>query len=146
MHKKKTLAKIPFVFEFEYGASDKGYWAYEHMVLQLEDCVDCLTVLFPDYEFLFLLDLSCVHDRQWEDSLNMGNMNMSCSGNKPKMQETKIEQERGYLGPYRRELHPGDTQKMIFTLEDIGPFWMCHEEQEKNRHETEIERQVLEEI
>jgi hypothetical protein len=40
--KKKTLTKSPFVFEFEYGANGKGYWVYEHMVLQLEDCIDCL--------------------------------------------------------------------------------------------------------
>ena len=74
----------------------------------------------------------------------MGNMNKSCSGNKPKMRETKIEQERGYLGPYRRELmHPGDTQKMIFTPEDIGPFWMCREEREKRRHDTVIEGRVV---
>ncbi len=90
---KKPLTKSPFVFKFEYGASAEGYWVYEHMVLQLEDCVDCLTVLFPDYEFLFLLDHSCGHDRQREDGLNVENMNKSYGGNKPKMRDTKIEQE-----------------------------------------------------
>jgi hypothetical protein len=41
-----------------------GYWVYEHMVLQLEDCVDCVQVLNPEHDILFLLDLSCGHDWQ----------------------------------------------------------------------------------
>jgi hypothetical protein len=44
---KKDLPKSPFMKEFEYGASNEGYWCYEHMVLQFKDVVDCLTVLFP---------------------------------------------------------------------------------------------------
>jgi hypothetical protein len=112
-------------------------------VLQLEDCVDCLSVLFPDHEFLFLLEHSCRHDRQREDCLNAEDMKRSFGGNKPKMRDTRIEQEKGYLGPYCRQLHPGDTQKMIFTPDDIGPFWMCYEEQEKWRHDIVIEGQVV---
>ena len=41
--RKLALTSSPFVLEFEYGANAEGYWVYEHMVLQLEDCVDCLT-------------------------------------------------------------------------------------------------------
>jgi hypothetical protein len=37
---KGNLLTSPFVIEFEYGASNKGYWNYEWMVLQLEACVD----------------------------------------------------------------------------------------------------------
>jgi len=39
---KLGLTSTPFVREFEYGAKTKGYWSYQHMVLQLEDCVDVL--------------------------------------------------------------------------------------------------------
>jgi hypothetical protein len=42
---KKDLLSNSFVVEFEYGANSEGYWCYEHMVLQLEDCMDCLKVL-----------------------------------------------------------------------------------------------------
>jgi len=45
---KTALTSSPFVLEFEYGANAEGYWVYEHMVLQLEDCVDCLKVLYPE--------------------------------------------------------------------------------------------------
>jgi hypothetical protein len=41
------------------------------MVLQLEDCIDVLKVLYPQFDFLFLFDHSCGHDRQKEDGLNV---------------------------------------------------------------------------
>ena len=79
---KKDLKNSPFVVEFEYGANNEGYWSYEHMVLQLEDCVDCLQVLAPQFDYLFLFDHSCGHDKQREDGLNVENMKKSFRGNK----------------------------------------------------------------
>jgi hypothetical protein len=46
----------------EYGASKEGYWNYERMVLQLEDFVDIIKVLWPQYDCLFLFNHSCGHD------------------------------------------------------------------------------------
>jgi hypothetical protein len=60
-----------FVREFEYGANNNGYWSHEHMVVQIEDCVDVIHVLYPDFEVLFLFDHSYGHDRQREDGLNV---------------------------------------------------------------------------
>ncbi len=114
--------------KFEYGAKAEGYWVYEHMVLQLEDCVDCIKVLYPEHNFICMLDHSHGHDRQREDGLNVENMNKSYGGNKSKMQGTYIPQEKGYLGPYPCKLHPGDTQSMVFLSSDDGPFWMSMEE------------------
>jgi hypothetical protein len=39
------------------------------MVLQMEDCVDVVTVLYPEYDFIFLFDHSCGHDRKRPDGL-----------------------------------------------------------------------------
>jgi hypothetical protein len=40
------------------------YWCYEHMVLQLEDYIDILQALHGElYEYVFLFDHSCGHDR-----------------------------------------------------------------------------------
>ncbi len=79
---KKDLKDSPFVVEFEYGANNEGYWSYKHMVLQLKDCVDCLQVLAPQFDYLFLFDHSCGHDKQREDGLNVENMKKSFRGNK----------------------------------------------------------------
>ena len=129
--RKLALTSSPFVLEFEYGANAEGYWVYEHMVLQLEDCVDCLMVLYLEIDFLFMLDHSCGHDRQREDGLNVKNMNKSYGGNKPKLRDTYIAQEKGFLGSYMHKLQPGDTQRLVFSPSDDGPFWMSREEQEK---------------
>ena len=54
-HWKPKLTHSPFVYELEYGENKEGYWNYENMVLQLEDCIDCLKCLYPDHEYLFYL-------------------------------------------------------------------------------------------
>jgi len=56
--KKKPLTSDPFVRYFEYGTDLEGYWNYQHMVLQVEDCCDVITNLYPQYDFLFLVDHS----------------------------------------------------------------------------------------
>ena len=87
---KEPLTTSPFIREFEYGQNADGYWTYQHMVLQLEDCVDILNVKYPQYDFLFLFDHSCGHDRQREDGLNVEKMSKSFGGRaQRKMRETK---------------------------------------------------------
>ncbi len=58
------------------------------MVIQFEDCVDCLIVLYPQYNYVFLFDHSCGHDKQWEDGLNAQMMGKSYGGEKPAMRYT----------------------------------------------------------
>jgi hypothetical protein len=77
---ESPLTCSPFIREFEYGSKGEGYWSYEHMVIQLEDCIHCLKVLYPQYDFVFLLDHSCGHDRQREDGLNAGKMSKMFGG------------------------------------------------------------------
>jgi hypothetical protein len=48
---KKELKELPFVVSFELGANNEGYWTYDHMSIQFEDCVDCIRVLYPQFEF-----------------------------------------------------------------------------------------------
>ena len=44
---KRPLIETPFVEYLSYGAGKDGYWAYCHMVIQIEDFVDCLLFYFP---------------------------------------------------------------------------------------------------
>ena len=68
--KKSITSRNPFFVKFEYGANKEGYWNYELMVLQLEDCVDMTKVLYSQYNFLFLFHHSYEHNKQQEDGLN----------------------------------------------------------------------------
>ena len=80
----------PFYTEFEYGANKEGYWNYELMVLQLEDCTNCTSVLYPNFDFIFLFDHSCGHDKQRDDGLNAENMAKVYGGKQSKLRYTKI--------------------------------------------------------
>jgi hypothetical protein len=44
-----------------YGAGKDGYWFYNHMVLQIEDCFDCFKPLHPEFDMVWELDHSSGH-------------------------------------------------------------------------------------
>jgi hypothetical protein len=117
------------------------------MVLQLEDCVDILNVKYPQYDFLFLFDHSCGHDRQREDGLNVEKMSKSFGGRaQRKMRETTIKQSQGYLGPHSPKLQVGDTQSMVFSPLETGPFWMTEAQREETRHDRILEEEKTREF
>ena len=113
------------------------------MVLQLDDCVDCLKCLHPEFDYLFLFDHSCGHDRQREDGLNVENMSKSFGGKQSNLRDTLIKEEAGYLGTFPRILSPGDVQHMVFQpSNDPGPFWFNETEKEENRKDKVIDGQM----
>jgi hypothetical protein len=133
---KKDLKHSPFVVYFELGANNEGYWTYNHMAIQFEDCVDCLKVIYPQFDFAFLFDHSQGHAKKLKNGLDAYNMNKSYGGAQPKMRESVIKAEDGYLGMHEpRTVNVGDTQKFSFQPGDDGPFWMTEEERELNRHD-----------
>lgn len=94
---KKDLKSSPFVNEFEYGASNEGYW--RHMVVQMEDCSDVLKVLMEEWGQQYEIDHSQNHNKHKPDGLNAKPMSSGFGGVQPKMHATKLEDE-GCLGPY----------------------------------------------
>ncbi len=99
MHTKKRLTESPYVFEFEYRAKEEGYRSYEYMVLQFEDCADCLRVLYPNKKFVFMLDHSCGHYKQREDGLNAGNMGKALEEHKQSYEILTLKRRRVILDP-----------------------------------------------
>jgi SpoU rRNA methylase family enzyme len=79
------------------------------MVLQLEDVVDCLTILHPPKTFLF--DHSCGHGQQHKDGLNTGRMLKLLGGKHPKMRATEIKKREGYLGTYQASVAVGNLSQ-----------------------------------
>jgi hypothetical protein len=119
------LSESPFIknFEYGYGAGKEGYWTYDHMALQFEDCVDCVQALFPHYDSVWMFDHSCGHDRGREDGLLVGNMQTLWGGKQNKVRSSDIKEEKGYLGPHSPVLQVGDIQHMVFQETDVGPFY-----------------------
>jgi hypothetical protein len=135
---KNDLKDSPFVVYFELGANNEGYWTYNHMAVQFEDCVDCLKVIYPQFEFAFLFDHSQGHAKKLKNGLDAYSMNKGYGGAQPRMRESIIKEEDGYLGMNQRTLTVGDTQTFIFQPGDNGPFWMTVEERELNRHDRTL--------
>ena len=68
---KGLLTKSPFIRWLEYGQNNEGYWNYAHMIIQLEDVVDVIKVLYGDkFEFIFYFGHSSGHDCLRPDGLN----------------------------------------------------------------------------
>jgi hypothetical protein len=105
------------------------------MVIQLEDTVDVLQVMHPQFDFIFLFDHSSGHAKQRPDGLNHFRMNRSYGGKATHMQTTLIEQEEGHLGSFPRILEPGDTQSLVFSETDSGPFWLLDSQKDECRHD-----------
>ena len=112
---KQPLTMSPFVLEFDYGASAEGYWTYDSMVLQLEDCADVVTTLYPQYDFLFLFDHSCGHDRMPEDALRIDGMNKGYGGERAKHHERKHYQRWRWI-PWTTRPHAQRWRRSIYGL------------------------------
>jgi hypothetical protein len=119
---KVALTRSPFVVEFNYGAQEKGYWNYGHVVLQLENGVDCIKVLLPEYDYLLLFDHSHGHNRQRKDGLNVESMLKSYNGKQAILCDTLIKQEKRHLRTHLQTIRPGDIQKMAFQDNDDDRF------------------------
>jgi hypothetical protein len=78
--RKPDLTESPFIRYLHVGINKVGYWNSMHMAIQLEDVVDCLKVLYPDYEYVALFDHSSGHDRKREGALDAMTMNYDFGG------------------------------------------------------------------
>ncbi len=87
--RKKEATHCPFTVKFEYAMSNEGSWNYERMVLQLEDCVDVVKLLLPQYDCLFLFKHSSGCDKQRIAGLNTENMLKVYGGKQSKLRDAK---------------------------------------------------------
>jgi hypothetical protein len=111
---KPLLTESPLVKYLYIGANNEGYWNSFHMSLQFEDVVDCLLVLYPDFDFVFLFDHSQGHGRKRDGALNAMHMSRTYGGAQPIMRDSIITKTEGFLGPHLPKLSCGDTQFMVF--------------------------------
>lgn len=68
--KKNPLTESPFMRYLNYRTGKDVYWTYHHMDLQIEDCVDCLRYLFPQYTYMFELNHSSGYNMERPDGLS----------------------------------------------------------------------------
>ena len=129
---KPVLMESPFSRVFEYGKGRDGYWGYNQMVIQMEDCIDCLVVLFPHPTMpnrtkfipVFEYDHSSGHSSVRPDGLNVHSMSAGYGGVQPKMHDTVILAKEGYLGDHvEGRVAVGTIQSMVFRECDPPPVY-----------------------
>ena len=130
---KPELTESPFVKYLYIGANNEGFWNSYHMSLQFEDVVDCLLVLYPEFEIIFFFDHSQGHARKRNGALNALQMSRNYGGTQPIMRDTTIMNAAGYLGPHVPRLDIGQVQSFVFKVEDVGPWYLSPEERESQR-------------
>jgi hypothetical protein len=124
--------------------NNQGYWDYVHMIIQLEDCIDVVKTLHPEFDFMFLFDHSCGYDRQRPDRLSVPKVNKTHGGAQPKMRKSKIETEE-VLGPFPAILQVGGYQHMNYQDGDSGPFYKSKAKREASKfdHQTGVSKRKI---
>jgi hypothetical protein len=118
------------------------------MILQVEDCIDCLCNLFPDqYCYAFLFDHSSGHAKKCIGGLNVSAGNKGIGGEH--LRGTFIEKKEGYLGPYHslnnsHMIQVGQVQELVYPSKESiadgdGPFYLTATQKEALRLNTEVE-------
>ena len=116
---------------FDVGINLEGFWNYDQTALQVEDVFGVLSVEYPQYDFLFMLDQSSGHGKMREGSLNINLMSVKFGGKQEKLRNTKIQE----IGPYRGILKVGDEQLMCFCDDDKGPFYLNNNHRLKRKYD-----------
>ncbi len=84
----------------------------------MPDGVDCLMVLYPQYDYVFLLDHSCGHDKQREDGLNAQKMGKGYGGKQPVMRDTVISKKMDTLDCFNQN-YMLDIHKFYYFVRKI---------------------------
>jgi hypothetical protein len=106
------------------------------MSVQLEDVVDCLRILYPEYEVMFLFDHSQQgHARKRNGALNAIQMSRTYGGAQAIVRDTTILDADDFLGSHLpRSLNVGDVQSFVFKPGDNGPFYLTPEQRQIQRY------------
>ena len=104
---KPLLTESPFVKYLFIGANNEGSWNSFHMSLQFEDVVDCLQVLYPEYDFVFVFDhkSGTWTNARWCTQRHAHVTKLwGCAAINERHDNIK---ENGFLGPYSPKLKVG---------------------------------------
>jgi hypothetical protein len=145
---KPKLTLSPFIHYLDYGNNNDGYWTYESMVLQLEDCVDsCLQELYLEFELTFLFNHSNEHDKMKPDGLHFRRVSKTFGGKQTHQMWNSVLTDKDCFGPFHNstyKLQLGDDQSMIFSSMDTGPFYLSDEEKERRRNDVSTGKESCE--
>ena len=80
---KDKINDNPFLRFFEFGANKDGYWNGSHFNMQVEDMIDCLEVMYPNFDHHIVADQSSGHTRKRIGGCDITKMNTGYGGAQP---------------------------------------------------------------
>lgn len=138
-----SLCMIGFIRAMVPGVNNDGYWNSNYAMIQLENCMDVATVMFPECHHVIYFDHSQGHKAKQKDGLDAAKLNKAFGGKQPMMRDTIL--DSSCIGQYAGDntLCDGSTQHCVFREEDEGPFWMQVDERLENKHDRLIPDTVV---
>jgi hypothetical protein len=100
------------IIRFDYGRNREGYWCARHMLRHIDEFLDVLEHVFPDFQNLLVFDNSSGHGAFAEDALLSQRASKGWGGRQPKMRDTKWVDSSGNI----------HLQSCVFTEEDRVTF------------------------
>jgi hypothetical protein len=123
---KPKLTESPFIRTLEIGIRKDGYWTYKHMVVQLEDCVDCFRYICDkrgwDFQVGFELDHSSGHAHTRPNGLSINELRLGWGGKQKPMRDSVLTTQDVGSFDHDRRVQVGETQSMVFQLGDNPPI------------------------
>ena len=138
----------PFLRCMLVGAANDGYFTNDHSMIQLEDLIDCLRVMYKIRipaeggrrcpKFVLSYDCSSGHRKTRDGALSVSNLNVNACGEGKKVRDTKLDHG---VGEFEAEqgLSKGDIQVCWYdpARNEPGPFYMTPAEREENRFDRD---------
>ena len=128
-----------FYWSMRPGANNDGYWKLAHFVLQMENLMDVLDVLYPDEKHVMSLDHSNNHGGKRVGGLDLNALNGKFGGKQPIFDANMLNDPScfgDHAKVYEDQLEHEDIQYYSFTGANSGPFWMTP----KMRSETKYDQ------
>ena len=87
---KKPLLESPFLCYLHIGANKEGYWNSNHIAIQMEDTIEYLKMLYPNCDYVILVDHSNRNDKMRKGVLDVVSMNTGYGGTHPTVRDSTI--------------------------------------------------------
>ena len=125
------------------GINADGYWNNSYMVLQIEDAIDVLSVVYPHCDVLFLMDQSSGHGKVAKGAIEVSKLNKNWGGNASavcQMNDTIVKEvgEFNYSDAENPQLEVNDVQTLTFKPSDKSPFYVNEPERTNTKEPVPV--------
>ena len=132
--------RTPGNMGLDIGANNEKYWTSHHFNLQIEDLLDCLHVLYRDFQPVIEVDHSMGHGKSRSGALDAMGIN-KCFGGKQSIRRDSGPLTKECIGKFHPVLEENDVQFGQFKENDPPPFYApLTPKEDNNKGKKTVER------